>query len=240
MNRLVKNLMLAVVAVACACLLAAPVPACAADRVDPSRACSLALTAKAGDVAVEGSEFKLWRVASFDGAGSYVLDQAYEGAGVDVVSLEKASDWDSAAKTLLAWAQEQGLGAEAGAVTNAAGQASFSGLEAGLYLVSGSPVTSGETVYTPTTYLESLPRLIDDEWAYDVTSQCKVERSDVPVTPDAETDDPATPAAETGEASKSRDRIAQTGDDSLSLTQVLPFLIAGGVLIILGIVFWRR
>ncbi len=229
MNRLVKNLMLAVVVVACACLLAAPVPAQAADKIDPSRACSLTLTAKAGDVAVEGSEFKLWRVASFDHTGNYVLDQAYEGAGVDVASLEKASDWDGAAKTLLAWAQEQGLEAEASATTNAAGQTGFSGLEAGLYLVSGSSVTAGETVYTPTTYLESLPRLIDDVWTYNIASECKVETSDVPATPD-----------EASSPSRSRERISQTGDDSLSLTQVLPFLIAGGVLVTLGVVFWRR
>lgn len=154
---------------------------------------------------------------------------------MDLTALAKASDWDAAAKTLLSFAEERGCEAGAAAKTGSDGTATFSSLESGLYLVSGTSTTAGGKVYTPTTYLESLPRLIDDAWDYDVSSQCKLEVADAPVTPDADEDD-----KDDEDARKSNERLSQTGDESLSAAQVLPFVVIGVALVVAGVVLWRR
>lgn len=246
MNRLfghmrVRGMMRAAVfgaALVLALCVFAPATAMAAERVDPSRTCSLSVSAEVDGTAVAGMEFSLWRVGAIDETGSYELLADYADAGVDLSALTKASGWDAAAKTLLSFAEKHGYEPVVTAKTAAGGSATFSSLENGLYLVSGANATIAGKVYTPTTYLESLPRLIDDDWNYDVVSQCKLEVTDAPVTPDPETDD--ADADDADDASKSKDRLSQTGDESLSATQVLPFIAVGIVLVVAGIVLWRR
>ena len=219
----------------CAVGVLKPAPALATERVEPVRACSLGVSAEVDGTSVSGMEFRLWRVASIDETGNYGLLPDYDGAGVELSALAKASDWDAAAKALLSFAEGRGYEAAAAAKTGSGGTASFSSLESGLYLVSGASTTVGGKVYTPTTYLESLPRLIDDAWVYDVSSQCKLGVADAPVTPDADGDDDADE-----EARKGNERLSQTGDESLSVTQVLPFVVIGVVLVVAGVVLWRR
>ncbi len=221
--------------VLCAVGILEPVPALATERVEPGRACSLSVSAEVDGTSVAGMEFKLWRVASIDETGNYELLPDYSEAGVDLTALAKASDWDAAAKTLLSFAEEQSYEARVAAKTGSDGTATFSSLESGLYLVSGASTTAGGKVYTPTTYLESLPRLIDDAWDYDVSSQCKLEVADAPVTPDADDDD-----KDDEDARKSNERLSQTGDESLSAAQVLPFVVIGVALVVAGVVLWRR
>ena len=70
--------------------------------------------------------------------------------------------------------------------TDADGQLTFSGLEAGMYLVTWQKHTTGGYTYTPVPFLVSLPGLDgEDNWVYDVTADPKYDREKVPVQPGA-------------------------------------------------------
>lgn len=101
----------------------------------------------------EGVTFHIYRAAQSDGSGGYTWTQDFAGSraqGLDQNS--NNGEWRSAAITLAAYAASQDLTpADSGRVSG--GELTFSGLEAGLYLVVGESSTSGSSTYTPTPFL---------------------------------------------------------------------------------------
>lgn len=228
--------------VALAVLLAlatCPVGALATPQVDPARAGSVTVRVTYDGSALAGVSFEAWRVAAFDEDGQLELAGEFSGSGVDLSAPSKASEWDACAQELLAWARERGVSPTATGETDAAGVASFSGLEPGVYLFAGSAVTRGGYIYTPSAYLESVPNLAAEDAEYDVDSVCKVARTDAPVTPTA----PAEGSSQGGDASGSwaaRLGLVQTGDGSLTVRGVLALVATGAVLVLAGLLLWPR
>lgn len=251
MNKMMHNVA-AMLALCCALVLAAPRMAVAVEHVDPAHTGSLAVRVAYGDQALAGVELSAWRVAGFDAQGQYELDSSFAGAGVDLSALEKASDWDAAAQTLRTWAGERAIVADVSATTSASGEASFAGLVPGLYLICANEVQLDGYVYTPATYLESVPQLVDDEFVYDVTNACKVARTDAPVTPvtPSAPETPETPGApadgdmgnagDGGQSWAQRLGLVQTGDNSITLRGVIVLVALGAALVAVGLILWPR
>lgn len=249
MNKTLRN-MVATLVLSCALLLAAaPCTALATPLPDASRTGSLSVSVACGGEPLAGVAFRAWRVAGFDAQGRYELAGAFAGASVSLGSLDKASDWDAAAQTLLSWAGEKGVEPDAMAASDAAGKATLAGLEPGLYLLAANEVQLDGHIYTPATYLESVPRITDDGLVYDVASACKVARTDAPATPAA----PVTPVTPGADASNSdqgngnggktwaqRMGLVQTGDNSITLRGVLVLVALGAVLVAVGLILWPR
>ena len=152
-------------------------PALAAGLVDRHAECTLTIHASFGDggsMAIPNMTLDLYPVATLDESSNLRLMDDYAGSGVNLGSISLASDWDSSAATLLTWVGENNIAPMRGAVTDADGIARFTGLDSGVYLVSGRPVKMGGHTYAPAAYLVGVPNLSDDEWSYDIVSECEV------------------------------------------------------------------
>ncbi|MCC8014341.1 MAG: Cna B-type domain-containing protein [Eubacterium sp.] len=107
----------------------------------------------------EGAVFEIYRAGEFNEDCSFTLsgDFAAYGESMNLKGLT-AGGWTAAAKTLYNYALTDSLSpVSSGTVSN--GEAVFSGLERGLYLVSASQVTTGGYTYTSETFLVCLPNL---------------------------------------------------------------------------------
>lgn len=233
---------LAVVLASVALAVAAwPLAAQATPRMDPARTGSLTVRATYGDSALSGVSFKAWRVARFGEDGQLELPDAYAGSGVDLGTPSKASEWDVAARSLLAWAQDKGVVPDATGTTGSSGSVTLADLTPGVYLLAGEAITRGEYVYTPSAYLESVPGLSDDAATYDVESVCKVARTDAPVTPATPSDDNS--GSESAGAALTWARrlgLARTGDGSITALGALVLVAVGTVLVVAGLLLWPR
>ncbi len=143
-----------------------------AAALDEVEKCSLELSYVVDeDRAMEGVEFRLYRVAEITDAMTFRLLEEYRKYQVT------ASDWLARAMTLSGYvARDQILPTTAG-LTDGEGRVSFSQLEKGLYLIVGDARSLDGYVYTPTPFLLSLPYTADGRsWEADVVTYAKYGR----------------------------------------------------------------
>lgn len=132
-----------------------------------------------------GITFRLYRVAEVSAYGEYALTGDFQDDPVTLKQPDQAG-WRVLAATLDGYAARDQRKPLATRETDADGQLTFSGLEAGMYLVTWQKHTTGGYTYTPVPFLVSLPELDgEDNWVYDVTADPKYDREKVPVQPGA-------------------------------------------------------
>lgn len=222
--------------------------AAAAVGIDVSVPCSLTIEDKYEEMPLPGVPFSIYRVAAISGTGAFDLLPEFAASGETVNGLTEASQWKELAERMEAWAGAQGISALARQETDEAGKTTFTGLEAGLYLVVGESISLGGRIYDSAPFLLSLPHLnaTGDDWDYHVTTEPKNEAADEPSGPDEPSDEPDDPDIpdEPGGPDEPHDPdvpdkpgIPQTGQ----LKWPVPVLTAAGVLLIaLGLWMTRR
>lgn len=230
----------------------APRAAAADERIDPARTCSLTVEATYDKQPLGGFEFSLRKVASVDDAARYQLAQDYARSGVEVNGLGSAADWNAAAMQLETWTTEQAVEVGAQATSNAAGKATFSALEPGMYLLTAEPLKVGSRTYTAETYLVAAPE--EDAagtWIYDTTSICKVSmteeegsgKNDDGKTDDARSDASAAKTSKTTAKQQTwaeRLGLVATGDGQLTLMGTVLAVGLGAVLVGVALVVRDR
>lgn len=151
-------------------LSASMTTAFAYERIDTGAETSLTASFEG----VEGASFRLYKVAEVSDAAEFTLTGSFAAAPVDVDAMESASDWADLAVTLSAYADANGISANATGTTGADGKVSFSGLTVGLYLLAGDAVVVGDYSYAPTPSILMLPTLLDDDtWEYNPSVDVK-------------------------------------------------------------------
>lgn len=173
---------------------------------------------------------RVYLVATKDvAADSYIYVDAFSGSGVDLATAEKsgrASDWDDAAKQLDSYAVRQSVKPVKTATSDGGGDAVFSELEEGLYLVVSDPAQIDGGTYEFSSYLIALPKT-DTSGAvtHAVTSAPKgsAYEPSKPPTPTSPKPKPPTPPTP--------EKLAQTGDTWLP---VIPFVVGGLLLVVIG------
>lgn len=145
---------------------------------------------------VEGAEVKLYRVADWNGKGSFSLDSAFSGVSYDWDGLMKeledsqnggsinASDFQTAATTLEAYAQAQNITPVHEGVVYASG-AAFTGLSNGLYLISVDRYADAQKTCGSSASLVSLPFDDGQNLVSHVTVRAKNDCAPVPISPAA-------------------------------------------------------
>lgn len=188
---LVVTLLLCVLLLSVACFR----DAFAVEHIDSSRTGSLSMTCEYEQAPLKGLSFDLWHVAGVSEDGSYQLDSEFSACGVDLGSLELASEWDAAAKVMYGVASGASSGASGKAavssgasalpvvahdVSGATGRVLFTGLKPGLYLVSASELVKGKKRYEVAPCLVAVPHLDGTgvTWLYDVKAVPKIEEKD--------------------------------------------------------------
>ena len=147
---------------------------------------------------VEGANVKLYRVADWNGKGSFSLDSAFSGVRYDWDGLMKeldasqsggsisASDFQTAATTLEAYAQVQGIAPVRAGTVYVSG-AAFNGLDNGLYLISIGRYADAQKVCGSSASLVALPYDDGGNLVSQVTVHAKNDCEPAPVSPAATT-----------------------------------------------------
>ena len=157
-----------------ACLLL-PAAASARGLIDTSEPVSLTI-----QYPCRGAAFRLYRVAEVSPYGEYTLTGDFKDYPVTLDQPDQAG-WRALADTLEGYAARDELQPLAQGKTDENGRLTFSGLEPGLYLVTGEKHTAGGVTYTPEPFLVSLPGLDGaDNWVYEVTASPKHEQEKEP------------------------------------------------------------
>lgn len=154
-----------------------------AETPNSNQACSLTIESVYNQQALPNMDVSLYKVATLSG-NSWSYTGNYSSCTIPLEGLEKASEWDAAAKELDSWTTKHSLPFVANATTNADGEAFFDDLSQGLYLVSGATTTLNGKTYIQAPFLVSLPSTdeINGSAIYDVISEPKKEQSDSSIT----------------------------------------------------------
>ena len=138
--------------------------------IDPTRQASLHIDLKEVGTATtdKTAMIAVYHVGEWDGTkGQYTLTERFAGSGADITSLETADDVRNASRILDAYAASRNL-AETAKQTTSNGEATFTGLSTGLYLVCQRRGDSDNVTVSP--FLTTLPVLDEetDTWNYTV------------------------------------------------------------------------
>ena len=174
-----KRNMLRVMAGIIVCAILLSTIAYAAELPDLKAKCSVTLEFSYDDAPVAGAEFKFYRVGDLAyEKGKYVLslsgdykDYPVQVDGLDDVQFQKAAD------TLAGYVGLNGHEPMSVVTTDAEGVAKLTKLDAGLYLMMGTPLSTEEGIYVVENQLIILPFAENTagEWTYDLTITPKAE-----------------------------------------------------------------
>lgn len=130
-------------------------------------------TRKDNGQGIAGVEMSVYKAADLSGT-SYVLTEAFDGSGILVNDLSTADKKNRAAAALFAYASEKGISGTK-TETDVHGNANFSRLTHGIYLVAQTKAVSGFKTIPP--YLVYIPgKTIGGSPIYNVLSNVKTER----------------------------------------------------------------
>lgn len=174
MGRLKKIIYICLAMVLC---LTATVPSVhAAENIDIDRDCTLTVQYANSGRACEGMEVKIYRVASVDVSGKYMLCEAFSSYDVTVNDVTSQGAWQETACTLAAYAAADQIRADRSDKTNSSGIAIFSDLTPGMYLTVTDSVMLGAERITFENFLTAVPHPDGNgAYSYNVTAYPKSE-----------------------------------------------------------------
>lgn len=164
-----------VVAVMCAalCALSFTVNTYAYSRIDTQKETSLTVSFRAKKTPVSDVKFELYYVADVNETVDFYLTEEFAGSDANLQGLD-AAGWRTATEKLSDYVESKNIVPLTEKKTDTDGKVTFSGLETGLYLVIGESYSTADEIYTPSSFLISLPHLNDmDEWEYDAGAVVK-------------------------------------------------------------------
>lgn len=162
-----------------ACVFCMMPAASAAETVDTSRTGSLTVYFGEDGEDFEGVSFSLYRVADISASGTFTLAGDFRSYPVSLENLT-SSGWRALAQTLSAYVYRDGIRPLAQQETSRYGEARFSRLSTGLYLLIGEQYRDGSYIYTPEPMLVSLPGKSGERWDYQVEANCKFDSDKIP------------------------------------------------------------
>jgi len=149
------------------------------EKIDPERESSLEIIFREGEKNLSGAEFSVYLIANIDEKGKFTVTEEFSGFNVNITGINDEA-WRALAMTLESYIFEKGVAPTAKGITDSDGIAVMEGLEPGLYLVIGTPLSLDGYTYFAETAIIQIP-VLDDEnniWNYDVS--IKPKHSSVP------------------------------------------------------------
>lgn len=161
----------------CLLLLSGTLSVYAAD-VDTDRLCSLTLTYTKEGVTFEGLEIRLYRVAQMPQVGVFQAVAPFDTYPVALTNVTSQAEWNEIAATLRGYVAADSITPYRVQTTDAAGNAVFTDIEVGLYLVGGVVVETDTAVYTFYDFMMILPAVEEENLHYTVQAYPKSTQSD--------------------------------------------------------------
>lgn len=159
------------------CLLI-PASALGAGLVDTQRSCELTIHFSHGSDKLAGTEFRAYRVAKFERTGALKLTDEFAELSVDFVELDQA-DWRTLAETLSAYVITEKIDPTQTQTTDASGNAYFTDMKPGVYLVVGDSVLTKKQYFIPMPSMIAIPYVdADNQWDYVQEVNIKYEYGD--------------------------------------------------------------
>lgn len=148
--------------------------------LDTGEPVSLTITAESDGEKLQGAKFALYLVATFDANGEITVTEDFDRFNLDIRG-ENDEVWNQLIPVLEGWVNSSGINSADSGETDENGILLFPTgerkLTQGLYLVVGQTHTQEKMVYTPSSFLVTLPRRSaeDGSWDYDVVVAPKFE-----------------------------------------------------------------
>ena len=161
----------------CLCLLSClclPLPATASETLETDRDCSLTLYYTQDGIGFADLEISVYRVAQAFSHGYFQLIPPYSSYPVSIHQVTSQQEWKDIATTLTAYIAANGDTADAVVKTDDQGTAVFTGLETGLYYISGVTVEKDSGTYVFDPFMIYLPTpQSDGTYDYDMEAKPK-------------------------------------------------------------------
>jgi len=155
-----------------------------AETIDTGRECALTVNFYDSGAPIAGFPFAIYRVADVDAQGSFTLAGDFQKYPVQLNGLTQ-EQYADLARTLDAYARQDGLTPLETMQTRSTGSAYFENLRTGLYLVAGSSAVINGKSFTTDPFLVSLPSQdAGGTLVYEVITQPKHITSEIPDTPE--------------------------------------------------------
>ena len=168
-----KNKLIGLILCFMLCFLLFSQSAYAYDLIDTEKAANFAVSFCPGGKSAANVEFKVYKAAEISEYCEFTLSDKFNQYSLSLDNLDSAG-WRALAQTMAGYAAADGVVPDAAGKTDSSGKASFSGLDTGFYLVTGSSYKNGNYTYTSTPFLVCLPNYgADNTWQYDVTANVK-------------------------------------------------------------------
>ncbi len=156
------------------CYAGAASTADATEWISPEKSCSLNIYYGYEGRGFYGIGVRLYKIADVSSDFVYTLTESFAASGLILNGVQTNGEWKVIRTTLEAYILSRGVKADATAVTDFGGQASFEGLETGMYMVvADNALQDGYRGYFDTALI-ALPGLNSDgTWDYDVSAISK-------------------------------------------------------------------
>ena len=128
-------------------LLTLPLPARAYESVETEYPCSITLHYGKGDVTFPDLEINAYRIASVTSYGYFELVAPFSDYPVNIHNIHSQTEWKTVAQTLSAYITADQILPTTAQKTNENGTVVFSGLQTGMYLITGIRAESDDAVY---------------------------------------------------------------------------------------------
>ncbi|MBO2527097.1 MAG: hypothetical protein CW335_02820 [Clostridiales bacterium] len=160
----------------------------AADKIDTAQEASLTICYVHEEQPLSDAEFNLYRVADVSADVQFTVDEAIASYPVDFENMDE-DRWAVLANTLQGYVEKDALMPSASGKTDTAGRLVIQNLKPGLYLVLGTRVTVGISVYSAVPFLICIPSADNStgEWNYDPVAYPKTTVNEVPPVPEKTT-----------------------------------------------------
>lgn len=148
----------------------------AMEPVSPEKPCSLTLSYTCNGITFENLPVKLYRVASVSADVQYTPASSFQTSGLEFNGIQTAGEWNVIRSSLEAHILSAGIAPDFESATDADGQACFSDLMPGLYLVAAVHTEQEGWHYSFQSALIALPGLDESGlWRYDIAAAPKPE-----------------------------------------------------------------
>lgn len=177
------------------------------NGIDPDYKGSITITVNQDEWYVEGTIFRLYKVADLNGDFSFSYTDKFKNCGIDVANIQPVSltgqleataqRWMDLSTSFIGVVRQQGISEDdARAIRDR--KVTFSGLSLGLYLIQGDTAKEGNRTVTYQPVVICIPQRSStyEPWKYAIESQVK--SADPQYTPSSTPDNPDNPDHPTG------------------------------------------